>query len=95
MAQPYSQKLNALRGLITQAHAILDAIELAEDCAVRARELLTAAVALTDDLLAVQPAAALGARGGAKTAERGPDYFREIAAKRKTRAGGRPKKSAS
>jgi hypothetical protein len=33
-----------------------------------------------------------GRKGGLKTAERGPDYFRQIAAKRKTRAGGRPKK---
>jgi hypothetical protein len=37
----------------------------------------------------------LGAKGGQKTAERGPDYYREIAAMRKTRAGGRPKKQQS
>jgi hypothetical protein len=36
-----------------------------------------------------------GRKGGTKTAERGPDYYREIAAKRKTFAGGRPKKQAS
>jgi hypothetical protein len=34
-----------------------------------------------------------GRKGGTRTAERGPDYFRQIAAMRKTRAGGRPKKS--
>jgi hypothetical protein len=33
-------------------------------------------------------------KGGLKTAERGPEYFRQIAAMRKTRAGGRPKKQA-
>jgi hypothetical protein len=33
-----------------------------------------------------------GRKGGSKTAERGPDYYRQIAAMRKTRAGGRPKK---
>jgi hypothetical protein len=33
-----------------------------------------------------------GRKGGTKTAERGPDYYREIAAKRKTFAGGRPRK---
>ena len=33
-----------------------------------------------------------GRSGGKKTAERGPDYFRQIAAMRKTKAGGRPKK---
>jgi hypothetical protein len=36
--------------------------------------------------------ARFGQKGGTKTAERGPDYFRQIAAMRKTRAGGRPKK---
>ena len=36
-----------------------------------------------------------GRMGGSKTAERGPDYFRQIAAMRKTRAGGRPRKNPS
>lgn len=35
-----------------------------------------------------------GRKGGSKTAERGPDYFRQIAAMRKTRGGGRPKKES-
>ena len=34
-----------------------------------------------------------GKIGGKKTAERGPDYFREIAAMRKNRKGGRPRKT--
>jgi len=34
----------------------------------------------------------LGQMGGKKTAERGPEYFRKIAAMRKTNAGGRPRK---
>lgn len=33
-----------------------------------------------------------GRKGGTKTAERGPEYYCQIAALRKTRAGGRPKK---
>ena len=33
-----------------------------------------------------------GRKGGTKTAERGSNYFRQIAAMRKVRAGGRPKK---
>jgi hypothetical protein len=33
----------------------------------------------------------LGKRGGEKTAERGPEYYAEIQALRKTKAGGRPK----
>jgi molybdenum-dependent DNA-binding transcriptional regulator ModE len=36
-----------------------------------------------------------GRKGGTKTAERGPEYFRQIAAMRKTRAGGRPRKQAN
>lgn len=39
-----------------------------------------------------QIASKLGTIGGAKTAARGPDYFRKIAAMRKTRSGGRPRK---
>jgi hypothetical protein len=39
--------------------------------------------------------AKIGKKGGTKTAERGPDYFRQIAAMRKTRAGGRPKKQVT
>jgi hypothetical protein len=35
-----------------------------------------------------------GRKGGTKTAERGPEYFRKIAAMRKTKGGGRPKKQA-
>lgn len=35
-----------------------------------------------------------GSLGGKKTAKRGPEYFREIAAKRKSFKGGRPKKEA-
>jgi len=37
-------------------------------------------------------AVALGRLGGNKTAERGPEYFRKIAAKRKHFSGGRPLK---
>src|SRR5580704_5522011 len=33
----------------------------------------------------------LGKLGGKKTAERGPEYYAEIQAKRETRSGGRPK----
>ncbi|WP_263379703.1 hypothetical protein [Granulicella paludicola] len=36
----------------------------------------------------------LGSKGGAVTAKRGSDYFRELAARRKTNAGGRPRKNA-
>jgi hypothetical protein len=36
-----------------------------------------------------------GRLGGTKTAERGPEYFRQISAMRKARTGGRPKKATS
>jgi len=39
--------------------------------------------------------AEIGRKGGLATAERGPEYFKRIAAMRKTRAGGRPKKQAA
>ena len=42
-----------------------------------------------------QAPAKIGKKGGAKTAERGPDYFRQIAAMRKTKGGGRPKKQVT
>jgi hypothetical protein len=35
-----------------------------------------------------------GKIGGRETAKRGPDYFRKIAAMRKNRKGGRPRKAA-
>jgi hypothetical protein len=49
---------------------------------------------LADDLLTRAPAAMLGKRGGIKTKEnQDPEYFKRIAGMRKTRAGGRPRKS--
>jgi hypothetical protein len=90
------QELNALRNLISEAHLILSTTDLPEGRSVRCRELLTSAIALADDLLttAKAPAAALGRKGGSVTAKRGSDYFRQLAAKRKTLGGGRPRKNA-
>ena len=84
--------LKALRRMIAEAETILSTTTPPEGRAERARELLGASVKLADALLETSPAAALGAKGGKKTAERGPEYFRKIAAMRKTRAGGRPPK---
>ena len=78
--------------MLSEAETILTTITLPEGRFDRARELIGASVKLADELLTVSPAATLGAKGGKKTAERGPEYFRKIAAMRKTRAGGRPKK---
>jgi len=85
--------LKALRNMIAEADLILSTTTLPEGRAERAHELLGTAVKLADHLLTEKPAAVLGAKGGKKTAERGPEYFKKIAAMRKTRAGGRPKTS--
>jgi|SRR5690348_6330151 hypothetical protein len=86
--------LNALRRIVSQADLVLNTIPDSHPSIKRCRELLKAAVALSKDLAERPPeAVALGAIGGKKTAERGPEYFARIAAMRKTRAGGRPKKS--
>ena len=84
--------LKALRRMISEAHRILETTTLPEGRAERAKELLSASVQLADTLLETSPAAALGAKGGKKTAKRGSDYFRKIAGMRKTRSGGRPKR---
>jgi len=90
---PKRQDLRALRGMIAEAKALLDTSpELPQGRTARAQELLGDAVALTEYLMTVEPAAVLGKKGGKATAKRGSEYFRKIAAMRKTRAGGRPKK---
>ena len=84
--------LKALRKMIGEAHDILRTVILPEQRSQRAYDLLTAALSLADNLLEESPAAVLGAKGGKETAKRGSEYFRQIAAKRKTHAGGRPPK---
>ena len=88
--------IQALRNLIADTDIILETTpELPQNRTARCRENLKAALALTDDLLKqtrMTVASLMGRKGGSATAKRGPDYFRELAAKRKTRAGGRPRK---
>jgi len=85
--------LKALRNLIDEAHAVISTADLPQGRTSRAVKLLDAALALTDDLLAAPSSAiSLGQRGGQKTAQRGSEYFRQIAAKRKIKAGGRPRR---
>ena len=93
-ASDRERDLHALRNLIDEAHAVISTIDTPQGRGKRAIKLLDSALALTDDLIALPSSAvSLGQRGGLKTAERGSDYFRKIAAKRKTHAGGRPKKT--
>lgn len=86
--------LKALHRLVNQADLVLATIRDPHPSIASAREFLNAALALSKHLAQREPdAAALGAKGGNKTAERGPEYFKQIAEMRKTRAGGRPRKA--
>jgi hypothetical protein len=93
-------ELTALKNLISQADQILaTAPELPENRTAAARESLNAALALTDDLIKesapTTSAALLGRKGGSTTSRRhGPEHYRQMAAKRKTHGGGRPRKQA-
>jgi len=86
-------ELGTLKRLLSQTDLIISNATFPESA--RCRELLKSALALTDDLLTMDklPAARiLGSKGGSVTAKRGSEYFRQLAAKRKTRGGGRPRK---
>ena len=88
-------ELSALKNLLSQTDRILSTTDLPQNRTARCRELLSSAIAITDDLLKqtkLPAAAVLGRKGGAAIARRGSDYFRKLAAKRKTHGGGRPRK---
>ena len=91
--------LKALRNLINQADLSLALVPDHPSIA-SARESLNAALALSKDLVnrlsdpLKAGAVALGSKGGSKTAERGPEYYSNIAAMRKHRKGGRPRKQS-
>jgi hypothetical protein len=93
------QELGALKNMLEQTDLILaTAPALPENRTGACREILSTALALCDDLLkeskATTPAALLGSKGGAVTAKRhGVEHYRNMAARRKTRGGGRPRKS--
>jgi hypothetical protein len=91
------KELTALKNLLSETDLILSTTELPENRTARCRELLRSALALADDLLSQSKqsaATALGRKGGSVTAQRGSDYFRKLAARRKTHGGGRPPKSS-
>jgi hypothetical protein len=88
-------ELNTLKKLIAEVDVILSTTELPQNRTARCRELLSSALALTDDLLSqskLPAAAALGRKGGSVTAAKGSDHFRKLAAMRKSHGGGRPRK---
>src|SRR5690349_10706265 len=91
--------LLALRDLIADTDLTLETIpDLPQNRTAHCRENLRAALALADDLIKqakMTPAAAMGHKGGGATARKyGSEHFRQLAAQRKTRAGGRPRKQS-
>ncbi|MGA8597011.1 MAG: hypothetical protein WB676_20050 [Bryobacteraceae bacterium] len=84
--------LQTLKRLLKELERVLRMGPLPPGIAARSEELLRSIFALTDDLIERTPAAVLGSLGGRETAKRGPEYFKKIAAMRKTKAGGRPRK---
>ena len=93
-------ELRTLKNLLTQAdHILATAPELPENRTAACRDVLTAALALTDDLLKqgtpANAAVTLGRKGGSTTSLRhGVEHYRQMAAKRKTHGGGRPRKES-
>jgi hypothetical protein len=92
------KELAALKNLLSEADLILSTTELPQNRTARCRELLGAALTIADDLLSQSKtsvaAITLGRKGGSVTAKRGSDYFRKLAARRKTHGGGRPRNSS-
>ena len=78
--------------MLKELERVLKIGPLPPGIAARSNELLTASIALADDLIEQTPAAFLGSLGGQETAKRGPEYYARIAGMRKVKAGGRPKK---
>ena len=92
--------LDALANILLEAHTLLGDIDLPEGRARRCLELVSTASAIVAAMKKQPPkskaAAALGSKGGKRTLSKlGADHFRKLAALRKNRAGGRPKKSTS
>jgi len=92
---PNRSDVRTLKNLIDQAYLIASTDPMPKGGIESLRENLDAARALVRVLLirpsAEQAASELGKRGGKETAKRGPEYYSEISALRKNKAGGRPK----
>jgi hypothetical protein len=91
--------IEALKNLISETDLILSTTTpLPENRTPRCRELLSAALALADDLKSqgrAKPAVILGHKGGSATSRRhGVEHYRMMSASRKVHGGGRPRKKA-
>jgi hypothetical protein len=90
-------ELAALKNMIAEVDHILATLPPYPKTALPDAANCSRPLALTDDLIsqAKMPAAkALGRKGGSVIAKRGSDYFRQLAARRKTHGGGRPRKES-
>jgi hypothetical protein len=90
--------LVALRELIADTDLTLETTpDLPQNRTAHCRENLRAALALADNLIGQQrmtAAAVLGHKGGSATSRKlGVEHYRAMAAARKTRGGGRPRKT--
>jgi len=90
--------LRTLKRLMSDTDLISSTtVALPENRTARCRELLKAAMAMTDDLIAharLPEEEERARKGGLVIAQRGSDYFRQLAARRKTHGGGRPQTQA-
>jgi hypothetical protein len=91
--------LTALKNILSEVDLILETCPpLPENRTGRSRELLRSALALVDDLSSQSRKTVgevMGHKGGSATAHKfGPEHFRKLAALRKTRGGGRPRKQS-
>jgi len=98
MAKPSNRELHALGNLTSEADLILETTPpMPQNRTAAARDLLRTATALVEDFIeqsSPTPAAVIGHKGGTTTARPfGSEHFRQLAAMRKTRAGGRPRKA--
>ena len=90
--------LKALKNILSEVDLILETCPpLPQNRTGRSRELLHSALALVDDLTnqtGKTVGEVMGHKGGSATAHKfGPDHFRKLASLRKTRGGGRPRKT--
>jgi hypothetical protein len=91
--------LKALKNILSEIDLILETTPpLPQNRTGRSRELLRVALALVDDLTSqsrMTVGEVMGHKGGSATAHKfGSEHFRKLAALRKTRGGGRPRKQA-